>query len=169
MPTYAFDLPTAEDVRIESRLRPEQVDVDLRNDAQLEADVDARISKKAVFVSGKLARAAAPYAWPFSEDAMKVAYPSYTTEQITAESEYQRAMAKQIVELYALASLFRSARKYADAKEHEDKAKELMLELTGGLDFVKTQQPDNSVGTGVSVWTVGVGNAITGDEYSQSI
>jgi hypothetical protein len=47
-------LPTAEEVRIESRLRPEQVSPELADTDALEADIEGRIAEYTAVISNKL-------------------------------------------------------------------------------------------------------------------
>lgn len=168
---YAFTLPDAADVRENSRLRPEQVSAEYADTAALEAEVSERIDKKAAMVNGKLARAASPYPWPFSDELTAIAYPSYDADQRTAETDRQKELATQAVELYALASLYGSAGQlqpsyWKRAAELKAEADELMDELLKSIAFISGAQPENEEASGVAVWTVSTGLVVAEDEYS---
>lgn len=172
MPIYAFDLPNAAAVRENSRLRPEQVNIEYSNAAALVAETQERIDKKAVWVNSKITRLSSPLRWPFADAVLTARFPGYATDQIAAETTQQKALATEAVELFALASLYRSAgqmnpRYRETANEYEARANEIMNELKEIIGFVTDGQSGLGVDNGVSVWTVSTGLSITGDEYAR--
>lgn len=66
--SYPFPLPEADSIRVESRLRPEQVDATYPNAAALNADIAARIPRAADVVMMRLRKCAAPDQWPLSDE-----------------------------------------------------------------------------------------------------
>jgi hypothetical protein len=113
-----FPLPSAREVRITSHLRPAQVDAAYVNDSELDADIYSRIARKADFVEESILGAVSLAEW----------------EGMTGDvARRRKQLAKDATHKFALASLFRSARRYADANEQEAKGKELLGVLTGAL------------------------------------
>jgi hypothetical protein len=165
MPTYPFQLPTASDVLDETGLQPEQVNNAPERDA-LEEDAAGRIERKAALVAGKLARAASPHVWPFTDTVMQTAYPAYDADQIAAELEVQSSNLTEYVSLLTQDSLYRSARQWSQAELVRDEAKELWDTITGSVDFVVGMQPGDAPSSGVAVWTITTGDVYSRDEYS---
>ena len=140
--------------------------------AALVAETQERIDKKAVWVNSKITRIASPLRWPFSDETMQARYPGFTTDQIIAETVQQKALATEAVELFALASLYRSAgqmnpRYLETANEYEARANEIMNELKEIIAFVADGQSGLGVDNGVSTWTVSTGLNLVGDEYAR--
>lgn len=165
-------LPTASEIRIASRLRPEQVSTTLANEAALELDIVGRITEQASYVEMRIGTAAAPRAWPFSAEYLKLAYPYYTPEQITALSDRHAAVARLAVKLLVLGDLYDSAgqlneRYQAEAENYIARGEKLLGELIEEIQGTVSKTGDENEGSGVSVLTIQVGERFDGgDEYS---
>lgn len=164
-------LPTAEEVRIASRLTPAQVNTNYPDTTALEVDIADRIAEKAAEVTGELARAAAPFAWPFTTSQILAAYTGYTSEQATAEIALQNELIKQVVELLALASLYGSAgqmngRYWEQADRYRAEAKEKLTKLMTSILFVTAQNSETDTNSGAHIITINVADAeVVCDEY----
>lgn len=132
-----FTLPFAETVRIKSRLRPNQVDLNFRNDAELQSDIDARIQDAAVFVETRILEATSAAAWA-----------AMTGDEATRRN----AIATQATTFLALASLYDeasvpSAANIERADRYTKRANDLLDALAGDLQ--------SGVTTGVSTRSSG--------------
>lgn len=132
-------LPTASAIRIESRLRPEQVNVNYANAAALEADVTARIVKYQAVIEKKLA----------SVD----------------NSDANQLIAAEALQLRVLASLFGTAG-YLDS-QYWDRAQELKAESADLLDDLVGTSADVPANiSGTMTPTRRDGYSGTGTEYT---
>lgn len=102
-------LPSPEEVRIESRLRPEQVRADLASESDLEVEIEKRIAENAAWAEGRLVAASKPFVWPLPDGAVRAAYGDYSTEMIEQHRATQQEQAALAVKQRTLASLYRSA------------------------------------------------------------
>ena len=140
--TYPFSLPTAANVRVESRLRPEQVSPAFSTNADLESDIANRIAGKADVVYSKLKRAAAPYSWPYLDTQVTQAYEDQVTANAAIDTNEQKDMASQAVDKYTLASLYGSAGQlnsayWRRADEYKVEADAIVAGIAEGILFVK--------------------------------
>lgn len=161
-------LPTASEIRIASRLLPEQVSVSLANDTALESDIDGRITEQANYVEMRLGTAAAPRAWPFSAEYLQLAFPYYTSEQITALGDRHAGIAKLCVKLLTIGDLYDSAgqlneRYQAEAENYIARGEKLLGELIAEIQTTVTNTGDENAGSGISVLTITVGEQFTGE------
>lgn len=155
-------LPTASEIRIASRLRPEQVSTTLANDAALESDIDGRIAEQETYVEMRLGTAAAPRAWPFSAEYLQLAFPYYTPEQITALGTRHTEIARLCVKLLTIGDLYDSAgqlneRYQAEAANYITRGEKLLSELISEIQTTVSNTGDENAGSGVSVLTIMVG------------
>lgn len=162
-------LPTAEEVRIASRLRPEQVSSTLADVAALEADIDGRIEEQGAYVEMRIAQSAAPEFWPFADGVLAAAYPAYDSTQIAAIEARQSSVAKQCVKLFSLADLYDSAgqlneRYQAEADSYRARAEALLTQLTGELEWQVSQSGADTENDGVTMLTIAVGEDFSTDE-----
>lgn len=140
---YAFTLPAAPAIRTESRLRPEQVDRSYL-DADLVADIEARIAGKADIVTRKIKQCATPYAWPLLDEIIAAATVDNSPADAVATTSEQRSMATQATEKLVLASLYGSAGQLngaysTRASEYKDEANALIETICEGIQFIKDQ------------------------------
>jgi len=166
------ELPTPAEIRIASRLLPEQVSThSLASDADLEADISDRIDEQAAYVEMRLGQAAAPRAYPLDGDYLANVYPNYTESQIDAVTVRQASVAKQAVKLLTLADLFDSAgqlneRYQVEASGYRTRGEALLEQLVTELQWQIAQYGDESESDGISMLTIAVGENFPSDEYS---
>ncbi len=139
---YPFILPTPSQVRIESRLRPEQVSTAFATAADLEVDIATRIPRKADIVGSRLRRVAAPYQWPFTDAQLTAAYANETSDIGAADTQEQLELATEATQLYTLASLYGSAGQlnkmyFTRSTEYKDEADAILRNLSDAIKFVR--------------------------------
>jgi len=158
-------LPTASEIRIASRLRPEQVSVALADVAALESDIDDRITEQSDDVEMQIEQAASPLAWPFSDDTLAAIYPNYSGDQITGINARQTANAKLIVKLLAIGDLYDSAgqlneRYQREADNYMRRGEKLLEQLIQQINWQVGQMDTTGTadGDGLHILTIEVGD-----------
>lgn len=155
-------LPTASEIRIASRLLPEQVSVTLANEAALEADIAGRIEEQANYVEMRIGQASAPRAWPLDAVYLSEVYKFYSPSQITAVGTRQASIASLAVKWLTLADLYDAAgqlneRYDAEAKMYRERGESLLAQIVGELQWQVSQFGDENEGSGLSMLTITVG------------
>lgn len=175
-----FDYPTASEVLDDAGLRPEQVNP-VFSSGDVTADLTQKINEAGTVVESRLNGASAPYPWPFEDDLLATAYPSYSESQRTALTTRQKGVAALAVKLLALAFLYgrsgQLSKHYTDKdKEYEDEAERLLsgkagtpdTGLLGQVSGVVTEQGLQPSDTSFSVAVVrSDGYSELCDEYSR--
>jgi hypothetical protein len=132
-----FPLPLASEIRVESRLRPEQVSATLANEAALEADIQNRIAKKVALVESRILESISAADW---------------AAMASDVATRRKSLATEATSLYVLASLYGSSGQlnpayWERANQYRMEAKELMDALTGDLQSGDSLDTDGA-GTG---------------------
>lgn len=145
---YAFQLPTADAILTESRLRPEQVDRDYLS-SDLLSDIEDRIPGKADIVTRKLKQCSAPYPFPMPDELIEAALSDEAPDDVAATTEEQLSIATQAVEKLVLASLYGSAGQlnaayFTRSTEYKDEANALLQTICEGIRFVKNPATGNA-------------------------
>lgn len=138
------DLPTAAEIRVASRLRPEQVSVYLADTTALEADIDARITEQEGYVEMRLEQAATPQPWPFVTDFLSAVYPDYSSVQVTAVITRHNSMAALAVKYFTLGDLYDSAgqlneRYQAEADNYMKRGEKVLDQLVSDFTWIVSQ------------------------------
>lgn len=165
------NLPSAAEIRVASRLLPEQVSVALADDAALERDISDRIDEQANYVEMRLGQAAAPRAYPLESDYLAGVYPDYNSDQIATVTARQSGIAALAVKWLTLADLYNSAgqlneRYQAEGDAYRARGENLLTQLSGELEWQVAQHGDDTASDGVSMLTISVGENFPADEYS---
>lgn len=164
-------IPTAAEVRIASRLRPEQVSIAFPDTNAMEADISDRIAEQENYVEMRITQSAAPTAWPFTSAMLGLVYPGYDSDAIIAIGTRQGGIAALAVKLLTIGDLYDSAgqlneRYQAEADNYRARGEALLTQLTGELEWQVTKSGADAEGDGLSMLTIQVGENFSSDEYS---
>ncbi len=165
------ELPTAEKIRKDSRLRPEQVSVSLANETALEAEIEPIIYAQAEIVEQRLMGAADPLLWPFGDEQISQAYPTYDESQRVETLARHSSLAKEAVRLLVLGDLFDSAgalneRYQAESENYFARAEKLLQMLSGSIEWIAGRNGTSNQSTGAQILTITVGESYSCDEYA---
>lgn len=155
-------LPTASELRIESRLRPEQVSPSLADTSALEDDIETRITQQAAVVEQRILAKTLRQPWPFSSEYLETAFPAYSEEQREALGERQQSIAGQVVEYFVLSDLYLSAGQLNEAylvrsKEYQTRGEALLTSLEVEAALV-ADNPTSEVTRGAATLCTGRGD-----------
>lgn len=161
-------LPTAAEVRIASRLRPEQVSSAFANVAALDEDIEGRIAEQAAVVERRLLMASAPLAWPLTGSQVQAALPFFSLAQASAWQQDQEGLISLCVKYLGLGDLYDSAgqlnpRYQAEADNYMGRGNRMLDDLceevrrvasnaNGGADVGGNEVPGSHSGRINSVW-----------------
>ncbi|HXI16504.1 MAG TPA: hypothetical protein VNM48_09035 [Chloroflexota bacterium] len=104
-----YALPTASEVRIASRLRPEQVSSAFTGIDALEADIEGRIQEQASYVRRRLMLRSTPLAWPLTSAQVATSLPLFTSEQQQEWRDAEVVGYSESIKTLSLGSLYESA------------------------------------------------------------
>jgi hypothetical protein len=143
--SHITTLPTAEQVRIESKLRPEQVDITLGSVNALEAYIDDLITEQASVVESCLTSSALPLTWPFTDDQVVTAFPAYGDDEVEETIARQQSNATLVVKYFTLSALYLSAGQLQESflersREYKTRGNELLKTLKAELAHIGTHQ-----------------------------
>lgn len=102
-------LPSASEVRLASRLRPEQVSVAFPDIAAFELDIEGRISEQAAVADRRLSQAATPYAWPLTQEQVCTSLPLFSQQQAEDWLQDQERLISLCVKYLSVGDVFDSA------------------------------------------------------------
>lgn len=163
-------LPTESEIRLASRLRPEQVSIALADTTALETDIASRITEQANYVEMRLYQASAPNAYPITDAILSTAYPAFDSDQRASVTTRQAGIAELAVKWLTIGDLYDSAgqlneRYQAEADNYKARGEKLLEQLEGELRWIVGRSGDSS-SDGVAMVTVTVGeNFDLEDEY----
>jgi hypothetical protein len=143
--SHIATLPTASEVRIESKLRPEQTDATLASVNAFESYISGLINEQVNVVESYLVAASKPYQWPFTDANILTANPDYDTAEITALQERQQLNATLIVKYFTLSQLYLISGQLNDAylersREYKSRGKQLLELLISEVNGISTNQ-----------------------------
>ena len=159
--SVGFPLPSATEVRLESRLHPEQLRADMEGYTQMDDEIGRRLKTRGIYVLNRLMKAASPVAWPFGCSSIQKRFGLYSQANCDRFNSNQTEQAALAVKFLTLGDLMRSAGQgseyyqgvansyFADA-ENVLKALEMSIQDVAGSD--------SPSGIGVFTLTTGRGN-----------
>lgn len=161
----SFFPPSPSDIRVASRLRPEQVSVALADTTALETDISNRILEQSNYVELRIEQVTAPLGWPLNNAQLQQVYPHYDDSQLAGITTKQAALATLVTKLLVLGDLYDSAgqlndRYQLEADNYTRRGEKLLDQLVEQLAWqVGRISPTGSVdGDGVSILTLEVGD-----------
>ncbi len=165
--------PTAAEVLTASgNLRPEQVDLTLADSTALLAEITDIITQQSSYVETKLRQAATPQPWPFISDFLSVAYPGYTSTQITAVISQHNVDAALAVKYFSTSELFLRAgqlnERYLDRSNAlMERGKDVLDNLIADFTWIVSQGTSTGdvPNAGVQMLTVNVGENFSTECY----
>lgn len=161
------DYPLADEVRIASRLKPEQVYRDWK-ESDLDADVASRVVEQTVMIEQRLSIKAAPYTFPSTSTAMERAYPNDSETQIDEKLARQTSNLRLAIKLSALASLYRSIPNIEvfqkQAEHYEERSEAVIKVIEAELEYIAMNQENTTGERGAATLHFGSGDYTTTDE-----